>query len=488
MMQDWKRLMMRKILLEDYGVDIYSFIPWTPQDSVRIVESPWSPPYERQKDLRRKDKLKISQGKYDTWTFCPERNSNRGDKKRPELPRRSSQRAFDDRMSLLKKSNSFLWSFFEELERHRERERDAFCFALLDYPNQYESNADSLDRILRILRLPMKNQDRLHFAAVDPPNQDKVGADSLRNPKFSMDGRDALHFASVDSPDQDKGGADSLGNLRLPMKNQDPLHFASVDPPNQDKIGADSRDRSLRHLGLRMEGRDPLHFASVDPPDQDESGADSRDRSLRNLRTTKNMRKAVPELLLETLEDLLEEDLHKFHWYLNEGSVLNGFPHIPKSQLENASRWETVDKMVLKYQKHGAVDLTLKILSKINQNQLALDLRTKIEGTPFFGFRSTTQQSDGGSANGNALVREEVDRVVKESLEPSFHIKSAKLYEGTSLEGAESNVGTLTSQKMAAAPVIDDAAASGGHNICNKRLFSSETNKSFNEATGKELY
>uniref|UniRef100_A0A3B1JZM0 Uncharacterized LOC111193496 n=1 Tax=Astyanax mexicanus TaxID=7994 RepID=A0A3B1JZM0_ASTMX len=436
MMQDWKRLMMRKILLEDYGVDIYSFIPWTPQDSVRIVESPWSPPYERQKDLRRKDKeiqtvspatlLKISQGKYDTWTFCPERNSNRGDKKRPELPRRSSQRAFDDRMSLLKKSNSFLWSFFEELERHRERERDAFCFALLDYPNQYESNADSLDRILRILRLPMKNQD--------------------------------------------------------------PLHFASVDPPNQDKIGADSRDRSLRHLGLRMEGRDPLHFASVDPPDQDESGADSRDRSLRNLRTTKNMRKAVPELLLETLEDLLEEDLHKFHWYLNEGSVLNGFPHIPKSQLENASRWETVDKMVLKYQKHGAVDLTLKILSKINQNQLALDLRTKIEGTPFFGFRSTTQQSDGGSANGNALVREEVDRVVKESLEPSFHIKSAKLYEGTSLEGAESNVGTLTSQKMAAAPVIDDAAASGGHNICNKRLFSSETNKSFNEATGKELY
>uniref|UniRef100_A0A8B9HMR9 NACHT, LRR and PYD domains-containing protein 3-like n=1 Tax=Astyanax mexicanus TaxID=7994 RepID=A0A8B9HMR9_ASTMX len=145
---------------------------------------------------------------------------------------------------------------------------------------------------------------------------------------------------------------------------------------------------------------------------------------------------AVPELLLETLEDLLEEDLHKFYWYLTKGNVLNGFPHIPKSQLENASRWETVDKMVLKYQKHGAVDLTLKILSKINQNQLALDLRTKLEATGYFSFSSTTAQlSDGGTANANSLSKDEVDHAMQESLKTSFKLKFAKLYEGTTLEG-----------------------------------------------------
>uniref|UniRef100_A0A3B1K7A4 NACHT domain-containing protein n=1 Tax=Astyanax mexicanus TaxID=7994 RepID=A0A3B1K7A4_ASTMX len=143
-----------------------------------------------------------------------------------------------------------------------------------------------------------------------------------------------------------------------------------------------------------------------------------------------NIMEAVPELLLETLDDLLEEDLHKFYWYLTKGNVLNGFPHIPKSQLENASRWETVDKMVLKYQKHGAVDLTLKILSKINQNQLALDLRTKLEGRILL----TTYNSISVAPCIN-VIDSYILKLLICFLKTSFKLKFAKLYEGTTLEG-----------------------------------------------------
>ncbi|XP_072513199.1 NACHT, LRR and PYD domains-containing protein 3-like [Salminus brasiliensis] len=143
----------------------------------------------------------------------------------------------------------------------------------------------------------------------------------------------------------------------------------------------------------------------------------------------------VSELLLDTLEDLVDANLHKFHWYLTKGNVLKGFPHIPKSQLEKASRLETVEKMVCKYQNHGAVELTLEILSKMKQNQLSEDLRTKLEATAFFSSSPAARPSDGASANANALSKGEVDHAIKQSLKTSFKKKFVKLYEGTVLEG-----------------------------------------------------
>eukprot|EP00063_Salmo_salar_P031243 XP_014006078.1 PREDICTED: protein NLRC3-like [Salmo salar] len=79
---------------------------------------------------------------------------------------------------------------------------------------------------------------------------------------------------------------------------------------------------------------------------------------------------SVAELLLATLEDLLNVDLKTFKWHLTQ-DVLEGFPHIPVSQLENADRLDITNTMVETYGPEGAVKISLEILRKRNQNQLS---------------------------------------------------------------------------------------------------------------------
>ncbi|KAF3707872.1 hypothetical protein EXN66_Car001045 [Channa argus] len=77
----------------------------------------------------------------------------------------------------------------------------------------------------------------------------------------------------------------------------------------------------------------------------------------------------VTERLLQTLEDLREEDFNKFKWYLWHKEALEGFQEIQKSRLEKATRLDTVDLMV---QTHciNIVNVAKLVLVKINQNNL----------------------------------------------------------------------------------------------------------------------
>ncbi|XP_036419925.1 NACHT, LRR and PYD domains-containing protein 12-like [Colossoma macropomum] len=84
----------------------------------------------------------------------------------------------------------------------------------------------------------------------------------------------------------------------------------------------------------------------------------------------------IPEVLLDTLENLVQDDLKTFQWHLIRG--VKGFTPIQRALLEKADRPDTVDKMVQRYGL-GAVEITLAILKKINQNHLAEELRTKLE-------------------------------------------------------------------------------------------------------------
>uniref|UniRef100_A0A3Q1JDV6 B30.2/SPRY domain-containing protein n=1 Tax=Anabas testudineus TaxID=64144 RepID=A0A3Q1JDV6_ANATE len=77
----------------------------------------------------------------------------------------------------------------------------------------------------------------------------------------------------------------------------------------------------------------------------------------------------LTEVLLQTLEDLGNEDFKKFKWYLYQKGSLKDFPAIPKSRLENADRLDTVDQMVLTYC-INTVKVTKMVLVKINQNDL----------------------------------------------------------------------------------------------------------------------
>ncbi|XP_030587660.1 NACHT, LRR and PYD domains-containing protein 12-like [Archocentrus centrarchus] len=78
--------------------------------------------------------------------------------------------------------------------------------------------------------------------------------------------------------------------------------------------------------------------------------------------------------LLNTLEDLGDEEFNKFKWFLQQGDVLQGRTVIRKSRLETSKRFETVDLMTQTYEVAGAVEVTKVILEKINRNDLLQSL------------------------------------------------------------------------------------------------------------------
>ncbi|XP_071388901.1 NACHT, LRR and PYD domains-containing protein 3-like [Centroberyx affinis] len=79
------------------------------------------------------------------------------------------------------------------------------------------------------------------------------------------------------------------------------------------------------------------------------------------------------EKLLETLEDLGDEELKIFQWFLQQDDILEGFPAIRKSKVEKANRQDTVDQMVQTYNQHS-LEVTKKVLMKINRNDLVQSL------------------------------------------------------------------------------------------------------------------
>uniref|UniRef100_A0A4W4EP99 Pyrin domain-containing protein n=1 Tax=Electrophorus electricus TaxID=8005 RepID=A0A4W4EP99_ELEEL len=83
----------------------------------------------------------------------------------------------------------------------------------------------------------------------------------------------------------------------------------------------------------------------------------------------------IAEELLATLKELLSHDMKSFKWHLTSG--VEGFERIPKAELENADRHDIVDKMLQNYGPDGAVEITVAMLKKINQNQLAEELQSK---------------------------------------------------------------------------------------------------------------
>uniref|UniRef100_UPI003AAE4AC8 protein NLRC3-like n=1 Tax=Centroberyx gerrardi TaxID=166262 RepID=UPI003AAE4AC8 len=87
----------------------------------------------------------------------------------------------------------------------------------------------------------------------------------------------------------------------------------------------------------------------------------------------------LKEKLLKTLEHLGEERFNRFKWFLQQDDILEGFPAIPKSRLENANRQDTVDEMVQTYNQHS-LEVTKKVLMKINRNDLEQGLSNSSSG------------------------------------------------------------------------------------------------------------
>ncbi|KAL7404893.1 hypothetical protein ABVT39_020627 [Epinephelus coioides] len=90
---------------------------------------------------------------------------------------------------------------------------------------------------------------------------------------------------------------------------------------------------------------------------------------------------SVPQLLLETLEDLDDDDFEKFKWYLSM-DILEGCKPIPKSRLGKAPRTDTVSRMTESYTKESAVKVTVEILRKMGNNNAAEKLKNRYAGAP----------------------------------------------------------------------------------------------------------
>ena len=87
----------------------------------------------------------------------------------------------------------------------------------------------------------------------------------------------------------------------------------------------------------------------------------------------------VAELLLETLEELRQDDFEKLKWYLSMNASA-GYKPIPPSQLETASRLVTVSKIIESNGEEKAVNVTAEILKRMNNNDAAKRLMNKYAG------------------------------------------------------------------------------------------------------------
>lgn len=87
----------------------------------------------------------------------------------------------------------------------------------------------------------------------------------------------------------------------------------------------------------------------------------------------------VPELLLEKLQDLTNDEYKHFKWYLAM-KIVDSCKPIPKSILEGQDRMDTVSCMIDSYGEATAVKVSVAILRKMNVNNNADDLEGKFEG------------------------------------------------------------------------------------------------------------
>ncbi|XP_034715371.1 tripartite motif-containing protein 6-like [Etheostoma cragini] len=86
----------------------------------------------------------------------------------------------------------------------------------------------------------------------------------------------------------------------------------------------------------------------------------------------------IEKVLKEHLDNLNEKELRNFQWYVTLHRGTDG-KSIAKSQLENATREETVDKLVSFHGESGAVEITVHILmNRMNHMDLATRLTQAI--------------------------------------------------------------------------------------------------------------
>lgn len=109
----------------------------------------------------------------------------------------------------------------------------------------------------------------------------------------------------------------------------------------------------------------------------------------------------VPQLILDTLDELGTDEFKRFRWNLTQ-PVLDGCQPIRKGYIENADRQDIVSKMIDSYGEETAVNMAVEILRRMNLNKAAEKLKQAYAGESTGGptAAQNTQPTPPSSSSG----------------------------------------------------------------------------------------
>lgn len=87
----------------------------------------------------------------------------------------------------------------------------------------------------------------------------------------------------------------------------------------------------------------------------------------------------IEDLLLETLDNLNSDDFSRFKYHLS-WYTFKDYKPIPKARLDNAKAPDIVRTLTEYYMQDLAVNITIDILKKMNNNHTAGQLQQKYKG------------------------------------------------------------------------------------------------------------
>ncbi|XP_026115236.1 protein NLRC3-like isoform X1 [Carassius auratus] len=147
------------------------------------------------------------------------------------------------------------------------------------------------------------------------------------------------------------------------------------------------------------------------------------------------MMASVEELLLKSLEELGKEDLKKFQWYLKKHD------RISASEMEDADRLKTVDKLVACFGPEEAVKITVGILKKMGMNNLAVLLEKKHKQAQAEGNMKTTYSAGDHSKE---IQADKSPVQISRSAQPGANVVEVKAETGASVKAPVFAGSTIT--------------------------------------------